>query len=51
YPFHPHCLCIMLTVVQPLDVLVERLKNWIKNPMNDVPLEMWYQDVYGNMSF
>ena len=51
YPFHPHCLCIMLTVVQPLDILVGRLKNWIKNPMNDTPLEMWYQEVYGNLNF
>ncbi len=49
YPFHPHCLCVVLTVNEQPKDLVQRLKRWNNNPMSEPSLENWYQNIYKNM--
>lgn len=49
YPFHPHCLCIVLTVNEQPEDLVQRLKRWNSNPMSEPSMENWYQNIYKNM--
>lgn len=49
YPFHPHCLCVVLTVNEQLEDLVLRLKRWNSNPMSEPSMEDWYQNIYINM--
>lgn len=49
YPFHPHCLCVVLTVNEQPEDLVQRLKRWNNNPMSEPSLETWYQDIYKKM--
>lgn len=44
YPFHPHCLCIVLNVID--QDLVERLKRWSGIPGSEPSMERWYQEVY-----
>lgn len=46
YPFHPNCLCTILTANEQPEQFVERLKRWTKNPMSEPGLEDWYQNVY-----
>lgn len=50
YPFHPNCLCIVLTVNEQPEQLVERLKRWNSNPMSEPGLEEWYQNIYSSMN-
>ena len=50
YPFHPHCLCVVLTVNEQPKDLVERIKRWNKNPMSEPSLEAWYQNIYKNIA-
>lgn len=49
YPFHPHCLCIVLTVNEQPEDLVKRLKRWNSNPMSEPSMQNWYQNIYINM--
>lgn len=46
YPFHPNCLCIMTQLNEEPDSLLERLKEWDKDPSSQPDLEKWYQDNY-----
>ncbi|WP_010295911.1 hypothetical protein [Clostridium senegalense] len=46
YPFHPNCLCTVITVTEKPKDFVQRLKRWQANPMSEPSLESWYQNVY-----
>lgn len=48
YPFHPNCLCIIMTVEEQPEALVERLLRWNNDPYTEPSIEDWYQDVYLN---
>ena len=50
YPFHPHCLCVVLTVNEQPDDLVARLKRWNENPGSEPSMENWYQNIYKKMA-
>ena len=49
YPFHPHCLCVVLSVNEQPEELVARLKRWSENPNSEPAMENWYQKIYKNM--
>jgi hypothetical protein len=46
YPFHPNCLCIMTTINEEPEELLNRLKAWENNPSSQPDLEQWYQENY-----
>lgn len=46
YPFHPNCLCIMTTINEDPDLLLERLREWERNPNLQPDLEKWYEENY-----
>lgn len=46
YPFHPNCLCTVITVTEQPKDFVQRLKKWQNDPMSEPSLESWYQNVY-----
>lgn len=48
YPFHPNCLCIVMTVELQPEELVQRLLRWNSDPWTEPSIEYWYQDVYLN---
>ena len=46
YPAHPNCLCNLSEVVQDIDDTVDRLIEWMANPLEHQDIEQWYQTVY-----
>ena len=46
YPAHPNCLCNLAEVVQDINDTVDRLIEWMDNPMAQQDIEHWYQTVY-----
>lgn len=50
YPFHPNCLCIMLTSNENPEEFTDRLKRWDKSPDSEPGIERWYQNIYKKSS-
>jgi hypothetical protein len=46
YPAHPNTMSYLVTVYDKPENFVNRLKEWTKNPGNDLKLEEWYNNQY-----
>ncbi|MBY9081005.1 retron-type reverse transcriptase [Paenibacillus sp. HN-1] len=45
-PAHPNCHCILISVHEDLDIFMNRLNQWTKQPESQPDLEEWYHYVY-----
>ncbi|PIC87972.1 hypothetical protein CSV72_02155 [Sporosarcina sp. P20a] len=46
YPAHPNCLCDLSEVTEGVEDFVDRLIEWMANPLEHQDIERWYQTVY-----
>jgi hypothetical protein len=46
YPFHPNCLCSVLSYHEQPEDFIARLKMWQSDPKKDPLLEKWYNNIY-----